>query len=75
MKIGAGQDRHVIQMIANASLDAIEEVMRKDSVMFVPVSPLFAMAASHRTSVALSGRVAGTSSRWTSSTNGRCRRS
>lgn len=36
MKIGGGQDRHVIQMIANASLDAIEEVMRKDSVMFVP---------------------------------------
>ena len=35
MKIGGGQDRHVIQMIANASLDAIEEVMRKDSVMFV----------------------------------------
>lgn len=26
----------MIQMIANASLDAIEEVMRKDSVMFVP---------------------------------------
>lgn len=75
VKIGAGQDRHVIQMIANASLDAIEEVMRKDSVMFVPVSPLFAMAASHRTSVALSGRVAGTSNPWTSSTSGRCRRS
>lgn len=35
-RIGGGQDRrHVIQMIANASLDAIEEVMRKDSVMFV----------------------------------------
>ena len=39
MKIGGGQDRHVIQMIANASLDAIEEVMRKDSVMFVPYVP------------------------------------
>lgn len=38
MKIGSGQDRHVIQMIANASLDAIEEVMRKDSVMFVSTS-------------------------------------
>ena len=37
-KIGDGQDRrHVIQMIANASLDAIEEVMRKDSSMFVLV--------------------------------------
>ena len=33
--VRGGQDRHVIQMIANASLDAIEEVMRKDSVMFV----------------------------------------
>lgn len=74
VKIGAGQDRHVIQMIANASLDAIEEVMRKDSVMFVPVPPLFAMAASHRASAPLSGR-AGTSSPWTSSTSGPCRRS
>lgn len=38
-RIGGGQDRrHVIQMIANASLDAIEEVMRKDSVMFVSMS-------------------------------------
>ncbi|EJF62949.1 Sedlin [Dichomitus squalens] len=35
VKIGGGQDRHVIQMIANASLDAIEEVMRKDSVMYL----------------------------------------
>jgi hypothetical protein len=34
-KIGAGQDRHVIQMIANASLDVIEEVMRKESGMCV----------------------------------------
>jgi hypothetical protein len=33
VKIGAGQDRHVIQMIANASLDVIEEVMRKESGM------------------------------------------
>ena len=41
VKIGGGQDRHVIQMIANASLDAIEEVMRKDSVMFV--TPVFCM--------------------------------
>lgn len=32
-KIGGGQDRHVIQMIANASLDVIEEVMRKESPM------------------------------------------
>ncbi|KAJ2968952.1 hypothetical protein NUW54_g13077 [Trametes sanguinea] len=41
VKIGGGQDRHVIQMIANASLDAIEEVMRKESVMSVaPVSYL-----------------------------------
>ncbi len=38
-RIGGGTDRrHVIQMIANASLDAIEEVMRKDSVMFVSIS-------------------------------------
>jgi trafficking protein particle complex subunit 2 len=33
VKIGAGQDRHVIQMIANASLDVIEEVVRKEPAM------------------------------------------
>lgn len=33
--MGGGQDRHVIQMIANASLDVVEEVMRKDGAMFV----------------------------------------
>jgi hypothetical protein len=33
--MGGGQDRHVIQMIANASLDVIEEVMRKDNAMLV----------------------------------------
>jgi hypothetical protein len=31
--MGGGQDRHVIQMIANASLDVVEEVMRKDNAM------------------------------------------
>lgn len=35
MRIGGGKDRHVIQMIANASLDAIEEVMRKENAMYV----------------------------------------
>jgi hypothetical protein len=35
VRMGGGQDRHVIQMIANASLDVIEEVMRKDNAMFV----------------------------------------
>ena len=35
MRMGGGQDRHVIQMIANASLDVVEEVMRKDNAMFV----------------------------------------
>ncbi|KAF8845658.1 Sedlin [Paxillus ammoniavirescens] len=34
-KMGGGQDRHVIQMIANASLDMIEEVMRKESAMYL----------------------------------------
>jgi hypothetical protein len=33
--MGGGQDRHVIQMIANASLDVIEEVMRKENTMYV----------------------------------------
>ncbi|KAF9649647.1 Sedlin [Thelephora ganbajun] len=35
VRVGGGQDRHVIQMIANASLDAIEEVMRRDSAMYL----------------------------------------
>ena len=32
-RMGGGQDRHVIQMIANASLDTIEDVMRKEGAM------------------------------------------
>ena len=35
VRMGGGKDRHVIQMIANASLDVIEEVMRKDTAMCV----------------------------------------
>lgn len=35
VKMGGGHDRHVIQMIANASLDVIEEVMRRDGAMSV----------------------------------------
>jgi trafficking protein particle complex subunit 2 len=33
VRMGGGQDRHVIQMIANASLDVIEEVVRRDNGM------------------------------------------
>jgi hypothetical protein len=42
--MGGGQDRHVIQMIANASLDVIEEVMRKDNAMFVLSHMVFCMS-------------------------------
>ncbi|KAG2152960.1 Sedlin [Suillus clintonianus] len=35
VRMGGGQDRHVIQMIANASLDVIEDVMRKESAMYL----------------------------------------
>ena len=35
VRVGGGQDRHVIQMIANASLDAIEEVMRRENAMYL----------------------------------------
>lgn len=35
VRVGGGQDRHVIQMIANAGLDAIEDVMRKENTMCV----------------------------------------
>lgn len=33
--MGGGQDRHVIQMIANASLDVIEDIMRKENTMYL----------------------------------------
>lgn len=35
IRTGGGQDRHVIQMIANASLDVIEDVMRKENAMYL----------------------------------------
>ncbi|KAH9951793.1 Sedlin, N-terminal conserved region-domain-containing protein [Amylocystis lapponica] len=35
IRIGGGQDRHVIQMIANASLDVIEEAVRKENAMYL----------------------------------------
>ncbi|ESK97483.1 trafficking protein particle complex subunit 2 [Moniliophthora roreri MCA 2997] len=35
VRVGGGQDRHVIQMIANASLDVIEDVMRKENAMYL----------------------------------------
>ncbi|THH14964.1 hypothetical protein EW146_g5443 [Bondarzewia mesenterica] len=34
-RVGGGQDRHVIQMIANASLDVIEEVVRRNNGMYL----------------------------------------
>ncbi|KAI0092749.1 Sedlin [Irpex rosettiformis] len=34
-RIGGGKDRHVIQMVANASLDVIEDVMRKENLMYL----------------------------------------
>lgn len=33
VRVGGGQDRHVVQMIANASLDIVEDVMRKENAM------------------------------------------
>lgn len=35
VRMGGGQDRHVIQMIANASLDVVEDIMRKENTMCV----------------------------------------
>ncbi|KAF7320246.1 Trafficking protein particle complex subunit 2 [Mycena kentingensis (nom. inval.)] len=32
-RMGGGQDRHVIQMIANASLDVIEDIMKTQNTM------------------------------------------
>ncbi|KAI0035575.1 transport protein particle complex subunit [Vararia minispora EC-137] len=35
VRMGGGQDRHVIQMIANASLDMIEDVVRRENGMYL----------------------------------------
>ncbi|KAF5363907.1 hypothetical protein D9756_000864 [Leucocoprinus leucothites] len=35
VRMGGGQDRHVIQMIANASLDVIEDLVRKENAMYL----------------------------------------
>lgn len=35
VRLGGGKDRHVIQMVANASLDVIEDVMRKENLMYL----------------------------------------
>ncbi|CAA7260166.1 unnamed protein product [Cyclocybe aegerita] len=35
VRVGGGQDRHVIQMIANASLDVIEDEMHKQNLMYL----------------------------------------
>ena len=35
MRMGGGQDPHVIQMIANASLDVVEDLMRKEGAMYL----------------------------------------
>ena len=41
---GVGQqDRHVIQMIANASLDIIEDVIQKDGNMYGRKNPILRM--------------------------------
>ncbi|EIM88240.1 transport protein particle complex subunit [Stereum hirsutum FP-91666 SS1] len=34
-RMGGGQDRHVIQMIANASLDVIEDVVKRNTAMYL----------------------------------------
>lgn len=34
VRMGGGKDRHVIQMVANASLDVIEDVVRKENLMW-----------------------------------------
>ncbi|KZW03928.1 transport protein particle complex subunit [Exidia glandulosa HHB12029] len=35
IRVGGGQDRHVIQMIAHASLDVIEDVVRTNNGMYL----------------------------------------
>jgi hypothetical protein len=64
-RMGGGQDRHVIQMIANASLDVVEDVMRKDNAMFV-------RRCHHRNDEPSLNIItgSGTSKRWINSTSG-----
>jgi hypothetical protein len=64
VRMGGGQDRHVIQMIANASLDVIEDVMRKENTMCVDVVQLGLLP--------YDSTLTGISSQLTSSMNGRC---
>ena len=53
--MGGGQDRHVIQMIANASLDVIEEVVWKENPMCVCVS-VFPLHGAHAQQVSSCSR-------------------
>lgn len=54
-RMGGGQDRHVIQMIANASLDVIEEVVWKENPMCVCVS-VFPLHGAHAQQVSSCSR-------------------
>ena len=67
VRMGGGQDRHVIQMIANASLDVIEDVMRKENSMCVYIVVQFYVLL-----LPYGSTLTGISSQLTSSMNGRC---
>lgn len=67
-RMGGGQDRHVIQMIANASLDVIEEVVRRNTGMSV----FQCVSSVSRCELAPLCPLVGTSRRSTSSTSGPC---
>ena len=70
VRMGGGQDRHVIQMIANASLDVIEDLMRKENTMCVYCCTAWATSTTYDRND--DSTFTGISSQLTSSTNGQC---
>ena len=71
VRMGGGQDRHVIQMIANASLDVIEDVMRKENTMCVQCCTASTVYY-YPMAIMIQLTLTGISSQLTSSMNGRC---
>ena len=67
VRMGGGQDRHVIQMIANASLDMIEDAVKRETGMSVR---FYRVVYSLSLNYSMNG--VGISRPSTSSTSGRC---
>lgn len=66
----AGQNKHVVQMIAWASLDVVEDVVKRDNGMLVGL--LLYGFLQYGTGYEMHEYIVGISKRWISSTNGQC---